>query len=420
MIEMTASPLATEEPDDDDCDPMPGLNGRDPNIVVIRDGRHGDDEEALGLMSGAESLTRDEFSLLSADYEVDDDRMCSGSFRILVLSMSCVLVIAILAVLLPGIRDKTNALEALRTPARIPVDYECRAVAGTETSGTTPNDNIADIGNPTDNGGGTAAAANLTEFLQTFRDAQYEDWGKSYNQVKEGMYHFKSTYFPPYLIDGGTIYESDCGNGLNLFMTLEILQETHDIENLFVYGNDPQVGQDNQASAIFDHAAPARGRKGNICAADSSRLGFIPANAFDLVFTGYISPLLDPLHFNLGTSENFDRYTYICNSDPVESWAEGTLNVIAQQRQNDWYGAWVAEMARIAKPGVPVIVEHVSQPYCDAVFDWGGVQKQWWYDAATNNTYGWNVDANSLVIEDDALFQQRYHVFMLKHGKRDN
>lgn len=286
MIEMTASPLATEEPEEE-CDPIPGLNGRGPNIVVIREHHHGEDEEALGLMSRAESLTRDEFSLLSTDYEVDEERMCSGSFRILVLSMSCVLVVAILAVLLPGIRDKTNALEVLRTPARIPVDYECRASTDTETAGNIINDNTYRV-DPSDNGGGATLVTNLTEFLQTFRDAQYEDWGKSYNQVKEAMYHFKSTYFPPYLIDGGTIYESSCGNGLNLFMTLEILQETHDIENLFVYGNDPQVGQTNQASAIFDHAAPARGRKGNICAADSSRLGFIPANAFDLVFTGYI------------------------------------------------------------------------------------------------------------------------------------
>ena len=35
------------------------------------------------------------------------------------------------------------------------------------------------------------------------------------------------------------------------------------------------------------------------------------------------------------------------------------------QRQRDWYGKWVEEMARIAKPGVPVIVEQVSAPYCD-------------------------------------------------------
>jgi hypothetical protein len=34
------------------------------------------------------------------------------------------------------------------------------------------------------------------------------------------------------------------------------------------------------------------------------------------------------------------------------------------QKQTDWYGKWVGEMARIAKPGVPVIIEQVSLPYC--------------------------------------------------------
>lgn len=110
----------------------------------------------------------------------------------------------------------------------------------------------------------------------------------------------------------------------------------------------------------------------------------------------------------------------LCKTDPTEQWAEATLNKIAQDRQNEWYGQWVAEMARIAKPGVPVIVEQVSPAYCDAVFDWGGVKREWWHDMATNNTYGWNVDPTSLVIEDDTLFRERYHVFMLKNGKREN
>ena len=76
--------------------------------------------------------------------------------------------------------------------------------------------------------------------------------------------------------------------------------------------------------------------------------------------------------------------------------------------------------ARIAKPGVPVIVEQVSPPYCDALFDWGGVRRDWWYEVASDNSYGWNVDAKTIVIEDDSLFRERYHVFMLKNGKREN
>jgi len=132
------------------------------------------------------------------------------------------------------------------------------------------------------------------------------------------------------------------------------------------------------------------------------------------------SPLLDPLNFGLGTPQNYDRYTTLCQSDPTEQWAEVTLSQIAQQRQNDWYGVWVAQMARIAKPGVPVAIEQVSPDYCHGVFDWGGVSKNWWYEAATNNTYGWNVDPSSIVIEEDTLFRERYHVFMLKHGKRES
>ena len=58
-------------------------------------------------------------------------------------------------------------------------------------------------------------------------------------------------------------------------------------------------------------------------------------------------------------------------------------------------------------------------PVCDAFFDWGGVRKEWWLDTATNNTFGWNVDPTSLVIENDTIFRDRYHVFMLKNGKRE-
>ncbi len=203
-------------------------------------------------------------------------------------------------------------------------------------------------------------------------------------------------------------------------MTLEILQETSGIENLFVYGNELNQVSAEKANAVYDHIAPALSRKGVICPADSAHLGFIPPNSFDLVYTGYISPLLDPLNFGLGTTANFDRYTTLCQSASEEQWAEDTLNQISQSRQNDWFGRWVAEMARIAKPGVPVIVEQVSNAYCDAFFDWGGVRKEWWKDMATNDTYGWNVDPSSLVIENDTIFRERYHVFMLKNGKREN
>lgn len=284
---MTSSAVPTDEPDDEFDTSMSSHDGGGPNVIVIHQSHHpqrnNDEEEALGLMSRAESLTKDEFSIMSMDFETDEERMCSGSFRILVLSMSCVLIVALLAVLLPGIRNKSNALEVLRTPARIPVDYGCHS---------TGNENNAESYTPdmTDQNDVVSAAIsqNMTEFLQTFREKKIEDWGKTYNQLKEGMHHFKSTYYPPYLQDGATIYESSCGIGLNLYMTLEILKESHGIENLFVYGNELLSVSANKANAVFDHIPPARSHKGVICTADSSHLGFVPSNAFDLVYTGYI------------------------------------------------------------------------------------------------------------------------------------
>lgn len=110
-------------------------------------------------------------------------------------------------------------------------------------------------------------------------------------------------------------------------------------------------------------------------------------------------------------------YTTLCESNEGD-WQAKKLEQIGQQIQDDWYGKWVGEMARIAKPGVPVIVEQVSPRFCDAHFDWGGVNRQWWYDSAQNNTYDWNVDPTSIAIEDDKMFRDRYHVFMLKKGHR--
>jgi hypothetical protein len=130
--------------------------------------------------------------------------------------------------------------------------------------------------------------------------------------------------------------------------------------------------------------------------------------------------LNDPLNFGLESDVNYDRYETLCESSSEEEWAEAALNEVAQSRQNEWYGRWVAEMARIAKPGVPVIVEQVSAAYCDDYLDWGGVRREWWLETATKDAFGWDVDPSSLVFEDDIVFEGRYHVFMLKNGKREN
>jgi hypothetical protein len=65
---------------------------------------------------------------------------------------------------------------------------------------------------------------------------------------------------------------------------------------------------------------------------------------------------------------NHGRYGELCLG---QGWKDQKLAEIAQQRNEDFHGKWVAEMARIARPGRPVVVEHVSQPKCVQPGDWG-------------------------------------------------
>ena len=398
-------PLATDEPDDELFETS--LRHED-NRVGIHNSRDDDDVESTRLMFRTEPLSKGEFSPMSIDfYKEDEKRWYSGRFRNLVLVVVCGMAFAFMAVLVSGIRGNSG---------RLPVKYRCpHNIAPANSAENYSPDMVDDYEKVS-----KSITTNMTEFLATFRDSDYDAWGTTYEQVKQGMKSFKSTFYPPYLQDGNSIYESACGIGLNLYMTLEILQESHGIEHLLAYGNEFIQVSAEKANAVFDHIAPAHSRKGVICPADSVHLGFVPPNSFDLVYTGYISPLLDPLNFGLVMTADFDPYMSLCQNASVELWAEATLNEIAQSRQNDWYGRWVAEMARIAKPGVPVIVEQVSQAYCDDFSDWGGVRKEWWKDMAAKNTYGWNVDPSSIVIAPDEVFPNRYHVFMLKNGKREN
>jgi hypothetical protein len=130
---------------------------------------------------------------------------------------------------------------------------------------------------------------NMTEFSATFRESRFDGWGRKYFKVKEAMKPWKLKHYPKYLKNGASIYESACGIGLNLFMTLEILQEAGILENdLVVYGNEYLDVSAAKANKILDQIAPSNGRKGLICRGDSTDLGFVPADSFDLVFTGYL------------------------------------------------------------------------------------------------------------------------------------
>jgi hypothetical protein len=158
-------------------------------------------------------------SLMTSSTNEDDVEMEGArAVRVLVCLMICALVVATLALFLPGMFSKSDQFESLRTPARIPVAYQCPEVIE-EADNFDPSFE-KDYVNVT-----KQITDNMTEFLDTFRDADFDDWGRSYETVKQGMFHWKSTRYPAYLKDGDSIYESACGIGLNLFMTLEILQQ---------------------------------------------------------------------------------------------------------------------------------------------------------------------------------------------------
>ena len=131
--------------------------------------------------------------------------------------------------------------------------------------------------------------------------------------------------------------------------------------------------------------------------------------------TYFCSPLKDPLKLGGNHSYNIQKYQEIC--DAVD-WDGLKLKELAQEKQEEWYGQHVREMARLAKPGTPVIVEQVSKRNCDSTFDRGGVAEDWWTTSARNNTYHWNINPDSIEIEVATLYVDRYHVFMLKNGQR--
>jgi hypothetical protein len=257
--------------------------------------------------------------------------------------------------------------------------------------------------------------------LKDLKKAKMDGWDMSYVMVKRLLRPWKEMVYVPNIQSGDAIYESACGSGLNLLLTTEILRE-HDIVNVTVYGNDYVAPSVAIANDIVWNSNSNKAHHGNICVGDSSNLSFVPSNAFDFVYTGYIDPLVDPLSLSKPkTSDNqkLAKSINYCFSNDTKKQELAQQEQVAQQ---DWYASWVSEMIRIAKPGAPIVAESNSESVCKhfseypTIHDWGGVDKEWWMFAIS--TYQWNVDPGSLIIEDEPTTKQwkypRYHVLMRK------
>lgn len=257
----------------------------------------------------------------------------------------------------------------------------------------------------------------IENYVKTYRTQKFDAWYRTYEQVLDGMRHWKSTRYSPNIQSGETIYESACGIGLNLLMTLEILHD-NGIQNITVFGNEYLAESVELGHQVLNLLLPTyQGHKGVLCASDSTNLKYVPANAFDLVFTGYLSELYDPLELNLSETATDRRYQALCRASAENvgaDWKIEKLLDIAEERHQAWYGQWVNEMIRIAKPGKVIIIEQQRESSCGSHRpDFRGLSRDWWYRAV--DKYQWDVDPSSFDFEDDVLYGRRYHVLMRKN-----
>jgi len=258
------------------------------------------------------------------------------------------------------------------------------------------------------------SGAEIWNYLQDSPDR----WKRSYQQARHILFDWKSREFAPHLHNGSSIYESACGTGRNLALTLDIVRQVSGVTDLVVYGND--LSQENAVAAqiLFRQVHPFQGNLGRICpGVSSTNLSHIPSDAFDLVYTSYITPLSDPLNFHYKNGGNeteiHSEYKSLCryygrfdkNSSSNEdnsSHGKGTnpskraFDEVQKMQaiQEEWYAAWTSELIRIARPGAPVLVEEISLPLCEVSHDFGGVSQDFWERAVRR--YSWKVEKDSM------------------------
>ncbi|GKY96719.1 hypothetical protein MPSEU_000631400 [Mayamaea pseudoterrestris] len=258
-------------------------------------------------------------------------------------------------------------------------------------------------------------SSNVSEYLRIFQKLQgFDSWGHSYDDVQRGMRHFRQKYLIPNVSDNMSIYESSCGKGLNLYMTIDLLQQ-EGFRGLVIYGSDENADAVRVANQLLDSSIlPGRVTFGLVCQADPTSIPHIPDNSMDIVISGGIDPLANPLGLDVGSSsELYGKYVELCEAKKDVDPDNYALSDDAQHKQNAWYRTQLDEMIRIAKPGAPIILEHVSYPLCESLYDGGGIYQSFF--KSNIDLHDWNIDANSIAFEEDFVFRHRYHAFMRKN-----
>ena len=254
--------------------------------------------------------------------------------------------------------------------------------------------------------------------LDNFREETYGGRAQTYNDMKEMMYNHKALVFGPELKNGDMIFETACGEGFNLLITLEVLQEEYGI-NVTASGIDYVPQSIELANKVFDLVLPQQ--KGSFCWGDATNLSTIPDNTFDLAYTGAVDVITDPLHLwpDLESSdEQCSKSAEFCNEEDPLLYA---VAVREQKLQEDWHSAWIKELIRIAKPGALIVVEDVAFSVCsaqDIPMDegWGGVDPEWWLVAPY--LYDWGIYVSSMR-GHRSWYMNRYNVSFRKLREGD-
>ena len=259
----------------------------------------------------------------------------------------------------------------------------------------------------------------LAESTENYRNEVYDGFGLPYEQAKADISNYITEYFVPPLRrnGGGSIYESACGTAANLLMTLEIIAE-NGVKDVTVYGSEYLADSVTIARQMLEAHMPDSFHMGSICQADSTNLEHVPSDSIDVVFTGYIDPLVDPLGLHPGDDTNTAKKNSIARCESANEEDHGIAER-EQRAQEEWFARWVTEMVRITKPGGSVIIEDVAKPICEIKRDWGGVSQTWWAIAIAK--YGWDIDVDSISIEPGPrnlkkYKGRRYNVAMRKLG----
>ena len=203
-------------------------------------------------------------------------------------------------------------------------------------------------------------------YLENWRASSVDEdlahWGVPFAVYREEYVKEFAKIIP--LKAGDLVFDSATGSGWLIKSLLDEIQEQGRFDlssKVRWFGND--IIPDALRLARRDIPL------GQFVLSDSANLTWIPTESFDVSICGYIEPSPDAI-----IASGF------------------ALNAL-----HDWVGNWVAQMARIVKPGGYVCVgalqdELESYDRSEKIVD------SWWEDMAKSDKYGWSVDPNLICI----------------------